>query len=97
LSSGQTVNPIAFSSSVNTVGRQHFLNATIFNKTIKLMIDTGSQINLLNIKHVPESIVIQKNDLKISAYNNTSVQVFGFIETDIVIDKIKWGKGGFKT
>jgi hypothetical protein len=95
LSSGQTVNPIAFSSSVNTVGRQHFLNATIFNKTIKLMIDTGSQINLLNIKHVPESIVIQKNDLKISAYNNTSVQVFGFIETDIVIDKIKWGKGRF--
>ena len=59
------------------------------------MIDTGSQINLLNKRHVPESVIIQKNDLKISAYNNSSVEVFGFIETDIVIDNVKWGKGRF--
>lgn len=93
--SGQTDNPIAFSSSVNTVGRQHFLCANIYKKPIKLMIDTGSQINLLNKKHVPESVIIQKNDLKISAYNNSSVQVFGFIETDIFIDNVNWGKGRF--
>jgi len=94
-SSGQTYNPIAFSSSVNTVGRQFFLCANIFEKTVKLMIDTGSQINLLNKRHVPESVIIQKNDIKISAYNNSSVKVYGFIETDIIIDKVKWGKGRF--
>jgi hypothetical protein len=95
LRSGQTDNPIAFSSSVNTVGRQHFLCVYIYKKPVKLMIDTGSQINLLNKKHVPESVIIQKNDLKISAYNNSSVQVFGFIETDIFINNVNWGKGRF--
>ena len=93
--SGQTDNPIAFSSSVNTVGRQHFLCAYLYKKQVKLMIDTGSQINLLNKRHVPESVIIQKNDLKISAYNNSSVQVFGFIETDIFVDNVNWGKGRF--
>jgi hypothetical protein len=94
-SSGQTNNPIVFSSSVNTVGQQFFLCAQLFKKPVKLMIDTGSQINLLNKRHVPESVIIQKNDLKISAYNNSSVEVFGYIETDVVIENEKWGKGRF--
>lgn len=96
MSSGQTYNPVVFSSSVNNnVGRQHFLCAFLYKKQVNLLIDTGSQINLLNKKYVPESVNIQKNNLKISAYNNSSVKVFGFIETDIIIDNVNWGKGRF--
>ena len=62
LSSGQTYNPVIFSSSVNSnVGRQHFLCAFLYKKPVKLLLDTGSQINLLNKKFVPDSVVIQKN------------------------------------
>jgi hypothetical protein len=82
-----------FINSVNTVGSHHFVNVTLFNSTekIKLMIDTGSKINIINQKFVPKSAKIFTNDLRVVAYNGSSVNITGFVETDLIIDGANWG------
>jgi hypothetical protein len=78
-----------------SMGRQHFINFTFFSQNIKMLLDTGSMINILPRKYIPDSIKITPNDLKVVAYNNSSVPIYGFFETDLIIDGTNWGKARF--
>ena len=60
-----------------------------------MLLDTGSMINILPKKYIPESINITPNDLKVLAYNNSSVPIYGFLETDLIIDGTNWGRARF--
>ena len=60
-----------------------------------MLLDTGSMINILPKKYIPDSIKITPNDLKVVAYNNSSVPIYGFFETDLIIDGTNWGKARF--
>jgi hypothetical protein len=77
------------------MGRQHFINFNFFSQNIKMLLDTGSMINILPKKYIPESIKITPNDLKVLAYNNSSVPIYGFLETDLIIDGTNWGRARF--
>ena len=59
------------------------------------MIDTGSRINIINRKHVPQSEKIFTNDLRVVAYNGSSVNILGFVETDLIINGASWGSARF--
>jgi hypothetical protein len=59
------------------------------------MIDTGSRINIINQKHVPESQKIFTNDLRVVAYNGSSVNILGFVETNLIINGANWGRVRF--
>ena len=60
-----------------------------------MLLDTGSMINILPKTYIPDSIKITPNDLKVIAYNNSSVPIYGFFETDLIIDGKNWGKARF--
>ena len=60
-----------------------------------MLLDTGSMINILPKKYVPDSTVIMPNDIKVIAYNNSSVPIHGFIETNLIIDGHNWGQARF--
>ena len=59
------------------------------------MIDTGSMINIINSKFVPKSEKILTNDLRVVAYNGSAIEIVGFVETDLNINGVSWGRVRF--
>jgi len=57
-----------------------------------MLIDTGSQINIINKKFVPRSEKIFTSDLRVVAYNGSAINIEGYVESPITINGNVWGE-----
>ena len=81
--------------TVNSIGKQFFVDAKIFEKSIRFLVDTGSQLNLICHKNIPKNKKIEKTNVEVMNYSGGKIEVFGKIEADIFIDGVCWGRSIF--
>ena len=81
--------------SVNKIGKQFFVDAKIFDKKTRFLVDTGSQLNLICHKNIPKNKKILKTQIEVNDYSGGKIDVFGKIEAEIFINDVCWGKSIF--
>jgi len=81
--------------SVNKIGKQFYVNIKIFDKNIRFLVDTGSQLNIICKKNVPKNKKIEKTKVEVMNYSGGRIEIFGKVEAKIYIDETCWGKSEF--
>jgi len=81
--------------SVNKIGKQFYVNIKIFDKNIRFLVDTGSQLNIICKKNVPKNKKIEKTKVEVMNYSGGRIEIFGKVEAKIYIDGTCWGKSEF--
>ena len=71
------------------------MDAKLFDRKIRFLVDTGSQLNLICHKNVPKNIKIIKTQIEVNDYSGGKIDVFGKIEAEIFINDVSWGKSIF--
>jgi hypothetical protein len=71
------------------------VDAKLFDRKIRFLVDTGSQLNLICHKNVPKNIKIIKTQIEVNDYSGGKIDVFGKIEAEIFINDVSWGKSIF--
>ena len=71
-------------------GPKYLVNASIFNSPINMLLDSGSQVNIVNQSHCPEDVLanLAPSPVTVNAYNGSSVDILGVFETDVYIGQI---------
>lgn len=93
--SGQSTAPVISHTIVKSIGRQFFVNISLFGDQIRFLVDTGSQLNLIQECHIPKGTIIHQSDLRVQNYSGGDVKISGYIESEFKIDNISWGKSRF--
>jgi hypothetical protein len=81
--------------NVNKIGKQFYVDAKIFDRKIRFLVDTGSQLNLICHKNVPKNIKIIKTQIEVNDYSGGKIDVYGKVEAEIFINDVCWGKSIF--
>ena len=83
-----TISANNVNSSKN--GPQFFVSARIFQNDVEMLLDSGSQINIISAAHCPSAILSQlaKPQIEVNAYNGSPIEIIGCFETDIELDNI---------
>ena len=55
--------------NVNKIGKQFYVDAKLFDRKIRFLVDTGSQLNLICHKNVPKNIKIIKTQIEVNDYS----------------------------
>lgn len=74
-----------------THGKKYYVKTLVFNRNVNLLLDTGSQVNVLP-KHVLNSNQLRNlkpSTLDIKSYSGNKIEVFGILTTDISMGNIK--------
>jgi hypothetical protein len=90
--SGQVSVPMI---TVNTIGKQFYVNIKIFDQNVRFLVDTGSQLNIICKKSVPKNKKIEKTKIEVLNYSGGKIEIFGKVEAEIFIEGICWGKSEF--
>ena len=83
-----TISANNVNSSQN--GPQFFVSARLFQNPVEMLLDSGSQINIISADHCPPSLLSQlaQPQIEVNAYNGSSIDILGCFETDIEIEDI---------
>ena len=76
--------------SESAAGPKYTVDAEILGLSVPMLIDSGSQVNIIPASSCPKEILssLSPSSLSISAYNGSAVHVLGTFRTDIVIGQI---------
>ena len=77
--------------SLSQVGSRFFVEVSVLSSNVPLLIDTGSQVNCLQVKYVPKDFEIQKSLFNVKSYSDENVEILGYIDTVLKIDNESWG------
>ena len=84
-----STNNVNTSQSRQT-GPKYYANATILQNEIPMLLDSGSQVTLINSSQCPADILgkLAKPAVHVNAYNGSSIDILGWFQTDIQIGDI---------
>ena len=76
--------------SSEAAGPKYTVSVEILDKTFSMLIDSGSQVNIIPAEQCPREILtcLSPPSLSISAYNGSAVQILGSFKTDVRIGPI---------
>ena len=60
-----------------------------------MLVDSGSQLNLLPKSFIPDNVKIHAPDIFAKNYGGGSVEILGYVECDFHVKTEKWGKSRF--
>ena len=86
----QKMAQISAIQSSESAGPKYTVTADIFGQKLSMLIDSGSQVNIISADHCPSEILtcLSPSSLSISAYNESSVPVLGTFKTDVKLGNI---------
>ena len=72
-------------------GPKFFVDAAILGNRVTMLVDSGSQVNILPASHCPQSVLdsLSPPPTLVTAYNGSAVRISGIFETDIEIGALK--------
>ena len=72
-------------------GPKYFVKATILGNPVTMLVDSGSQVNILPASHCPRSVLdsLSPPPTLVPAYNGSAVRIAGTFETDIDIGGLR--------
>ena len=70
-----------------SVGPKFFVDACILGTPVRMLVDSGSQVNILPASSCPKDILgrLSRPPTTVTAYNGSVVDILGTFETDIVV------------
>jgi hypothetical protein len=73
-----------------STGNKYFVETKIFNRKCRLLVDSGSQINVLPSNLLPKHILrnLEETDVSVKSYSGDSISVLGTFKTNIRIGKL---------
>ena len=75
-------------------GPKYFTKAKVFDNELSMLLDTGSQVNLLSAAECPPEILsaLAPSPFTVNAYNGSRIDILGTFQTDIWLGPIKINK-----
>ena len=75
-------------------GPKYFTKAKVFDNELSMLLDTGSQVNLVSAAECPPEILsaLAPSPFTVNAYNGSRIDILGTFQTDIWLGPIKINK-----
>ena len=86
----QVQNNNIFSHSATSTGPKFYVTADLFENSIPMLLDSGSQVTIINAANCPPDVLenLAPPPVQISAYNDTLIDVLGCFTTDLKLGDI---------